>query len=166
MENKINKKVENYLEYYRECIKQKIVELDLDKEKHTTLLDTIYNFKNLQLDKEDFMKRKRVVTQVNLNDRCCAKKANGDQCTRKKKDNCRYCGTHEKCQPHGIVNKTETDTITVKRCIHILDINGINYYVDDLNNVYNTADILKNSNQPKIIGKLIVHGERKDIILQ
>ena len=35
-----------------------------------------------------------------------------------------------------------------------MDINGINYYVDDNNNVYNTADILSNSSNPNIIGRL------------
>ena len=166
MENKINKKVENYLELYKEAIKQRIQELKLDNAIQSSLFDVIYNFNNLYLEKEDFMKRKRIVTNVPLNDRCSAKKANGEQCTRKKKENSKYCGTHEKCQPHGIVSITDTSTSSVKRSISILDINGINYYVDDSNNVYDTADILKNSNVPNIIGKLVVNADKKDEILQ
>jgi len=32
------------------------------------------------------------------------------------------------------------------------DINGIIYHIDKFNNVYNTEDILKNVENPKIIG--------------
>ena len=41
-----------------------------------------------------------------------------------------------------------------KISLTIIDVNGINYYVDDDNNVYNTADILSNSKTPGIIAKL------------
>ena len=152
MENKINKKVEHYIETYRETLRTKILGLDIDSEIQNKLLETLYSFDTLQLDKEDFMKRKRIVSQVPIGDRCIAKKANGEQCTRKKKDECSFCGTHEKCQPHGIVTPSNNEKTLKRCCITIVDINGINYYVDDNNNVYNTADILTNSTTPKIIG--------------
>ena len=85
MENKINKKVEHYIETYRETLRTKILGLDIDSEIQNKLLETLYSFDTLQLDKEDFMKRKRIVSQVPLGDRCIAKKASGEQCTRKKK---------------------------------------------------------------------------------
>ena len=82
-----------------------------------------------------------------------AKKANGEQCTRRKKDQCEYCGTHEKCQPHGIIDNIIEKT-TLKKCeIFIKDIKGINYYIDLEGNVYDTADILHNKINPKIIAK-------------
>ena len=100
------------------------------------------------------MKRKRIVSSIPLNERCTAKKANGEQCTRKKKDECSFCGTHDKYQPHGIVTLTHKEKTQKKVCLTIVDVNGINYYVDDANNVYNTGDILSNSNNPSIIAKL------------
>ena len=106
MENKINKKVEQYIESYKETLRSKILCLDIDSGIQNKLLETLYSFNTLQLDKEDFMKRKRIVSQVPICDRCTAKKANYEQCTRKKKEGCSFCGTHEKCQPHGIVSKT------------------------------------------------------------
>lgn len=152
MENKINKKLDNYMEKYREALKSKIIELKMDKDLQNKLLETIYSFNTLQLEKEDFMKRKRIVSSVSICDRCTAKKANGEQCTRKKKTNCNFCGTHDKFQPHGIVSLSVNEK-SLKRCsITIVDVNGINYYVDENNNVYDTADILSNNNKPSIIG--------------
>lgn len=160
MESKINKKVEQYLDEYREKMREKILELDIDSDIQTKLLATVYSFDTLQLDREDFMKRKRVVSQVAIGDRCIAKKANGDQCSRKKKDECSFCGTHEKSQPHGVVAACKSDK-TVRKCsITIMDINGINYYVDDDNNVYNSADILSNNSNPRIIGRMHAENDR------
>lgn len=154
MENKINKKVEQYIEKYREKMREKILESDIDSGLQNKLLETLYSFDTLQLEKEDFMKRKRIVSQVAQGDRCIGKKANGEQCTRKKKDECSFCGTHEKSQPHGVVILSKNEKSLKRCCITILDINGINYYVDDNNNVYNTADILSNNSNPKIIGNV------------
>lgn len=164
MENKINKKVELYIEQFRENIRSKILDLDIDNEMQNKLLETIYSFNTLHLDKEDFMKRKRIVSSVPLSDRCSAKKANGDQCTRKRKNDCAFCGTHDKFQPHGIVETTGNQK-KLKRCsITIIDINGINYYIDENNNVYSTADILCNSQNPNIVGKVSNIGGKLEFI--
>ena len=80
----------------------------------------------------------------------------------KKKDTCSFCGTHEKCQPHGIVTPSSNEKTLKRCCITIVDINGINYYVDDNNNVYNTADILTNSTNPKIIGVVKNDGAKQE----
>jgi hypothetical protein len=154
MENKINKKVEQYIDRYRETVRREIMGLEIESRIQNKILETLYTFETLHLEKEDFMKRKRIVSQVAGGDRCIAKKANGEQCTRKKKETCSFCGTHEKCQPHGVISITKNEKTMKRCCITIMDINGINYYVDDNNNVYNTADILSNSNNPNIIGRL------------
>ena len=55
------------------------------------------------------MKRKRVKNVVHLSDRCCAKRANGEQCTRRRKDTTtEYCGTHLKGTPHGICDVAQS----------------------------------------------------------
>ena len=164
MEAKINKKVEQYLDEYREKMRGKILELDIDSNIQTKLLETVYSFETLQLDREDFMKRKRVVSQVAIEDRCIAKKASGDQCSRKKKHECSFCGTHEKCQPHGVVATSKNDKVVRRCCITVMDINGINYYVDDNNNVYNSADILSNNSNPRIIGRMQTDNDRTSFV--
>ena len=49
------------------------------------LTSFVYEYEKLKLTKEDFMKRKRVKNTVPIQERCLAKRANGEQCTRKKK---------------------------------------------------------------------------------
>ena len=87
MENKINKKVEVFIEDFKDAIRGKIIELNLENDSQTKLLEVLYSIQTLHLNKEDFMKRKRIVSSIPLTDRCIAKKANGEQCTRKKKMN-------------------------------------------------------------------------------
>ena len=53
-------------------------------------LKYIYDYERLTLNKDDFMKRKRVKNSVPFCDRCCAKRASGEQCTRRKKEEDEY----------------------------------------------------------------------------
>ena len=79
------------------------------------LIQYIYDYDRLTFNKEDFQKRKRVKNFVPIFDRCCAKRANEEQCTRRKKDGCEYCGTHLKGTPHGIIdNQNEPKNNTQK----------------------------------------------------
>lgn len=153
METKLNKKLEIHMDNFKNNLKNQIDRLILDDRLNQELSAFIFNYKQLTLEHTDFMKRKRVVTSIPLNERCMAKKANGEQCTRRKKDDCEYCGTHEKCQPHGIIDNI-IEKNTLKKCeIYIKDIKGIHYYIDTEGNVYDTADILHNKINPKIIAK-------------
>ena len=72
------------------------------------------------------------------------KEASGEQCTRRKKDGCQYCGTHSKGTPHGIVNENEPTNTTTKIEVSAIDIKGIVYYLDNKENVYDTEDIIAN----------------------
>jgi hypothetical protein len=106
------------------------------------------------------MKRRRVKNAVTLSDRCCAKRASGEQCTRRKKDENEYCGTHLKGTPHGIVSTNEENkNITQKVEVWAQDIQGIIYYIDNKNNVYQTEDIIINKLNPNIIAKYEKKGE-------
>jgi hypothetical protein len=114
----------------------------------------VYNYEKLRLGKEDFMERKRVKSVVPIYERCCAKRANGEQCTRRKKDGETYCGTHIKGTPHSIVDEVECETPTAKNVkvdIWAQDIKGIIYYIDKAGNVYDTEDIMKIDKYPKRI---------------
>jgi hypothetical protein len=111
------------------------------------------------------MKRKRVKNVVHLSDRCCAKRANGEQCTRRRKDaESEYCGTHLKGTPHGIMDAHQENKVTTQKIeVWAQDIQGIVYYVDKCNNVYQAEDIISNKMNPKIIAKYVKMGEHYSI---
>ena len=96
-------------------------------------------------------KRKRNKHQIPLNERCIAKKSGGEQCTRRKKCDSDFCGTHIKGTPHG----QTTDLINNLKKVNVFaeDIDGIIYYIDNQNNVYNSEDVFKQIDNPRIISK-------------
>lgn len=121
---------------------------------HADLMKLVMGYEKFKLCSEDLMKRKRVKNIVPLFDRCVAKRANGEQCTRRKKEGEGYCGTHTKGRPHGSVNETSDNVITNKKVdVWIKEIKGIIYYIDGDNNVYDPEDILLNKINPKVIMK-------------
>ncbi len=165
MEKRINKKLNDYIFTYKSHIKDKIQELcvacdSVEDQKLKNLIQEFYDYPNLSFTKEDFQKRKRVKNVVPLHERCCALKAANEQCTRRKKDNSDYCGTHIKGIPHGIVDNVDNNKVAENTERNIMvtahDFSGIIYYIDDDKNVYNTVDIHNNKSNPKIIAKYIV----------
>lgn len=162
MERRINKKIENYISDFKDNVKQKASELGMTKDPNLSqLVQFIYDYDRLALGKEDFMKRKRVKNVVHLSDRCCAKRANGEQCTRRRKDNTtEYCGTHLKGTPHGICDLDEEEKPQGQKVeVWAQDIQGIVYYIDKASNVYQVEDIMQGKVNPKIIAKYIKVGE-------
>ena len=125
MEKRLSKKAETYITSFKDCIREKVTHLGLNKnEQVNQLLQFIYDYERLSFAKEDFQKRKRIKNFVPIFDRCCAKRANEEQCTRRKKDGCEYCGTHLKGTPHGIVdtqsepkNTTQNNRPTLNRTL-------------------------------------------------
>ena len=153
MEKRINKKIETYVTTLKESIHKKITELCIDeKEKMNELIEYIYEYQRLIIQKEDLVKRKRIKNSIpNLN-RCIAKRANDEQCTRRRKEGCEYCGTHVKGTPHGVINSNVVNEIVSHKIeVFAEEIFGIVYYIDKQNNVYKTEDILEGKQNPKII---------------
>ncbi len=166
MEKRLNKKVETYITEFKDSIREKATQLGLNNDLKTTqLLQYIYDYNRLSFGKEDFQKRKRVKNFVPIYDRCCAKRASNEQCTRRRKEGSEYCGTHMKGTPHGIMdtNQTEVKASTQKIEVWAQDIQGIVYYIDKFENVYDTADIIKNQMNPKIIAKYTKNEETYSI---
>ena len=162
MERRINKKIEHYISELKDNIKEKATELGLSNDtKLTQLVQYIYDYERLALGKEDFLKRKRVKNVVHLSDRCCAKRANGEQCTRRRKDETtEYCGTHLKGTPHGICNFEEEQKPQGHKVeVWAQDIQGIIYYIDKNSNVYQIEDVMKGHVNPKIIAKYVKVGD-------
>ena len=173
MERRVNKKIEDYIIGFKNEMAKKLQEvanalqvtdvstrdelmraIDNTKLHCNYMTGFVYNYEKLRLGKDDFMKRKRVKSVVPIYEGCCAKRANGEQCTRRKKDGETYCGTHIKGTPHSIVDDVECETPTTKNVkvdIWAQDIKGIIYYIDKAGNVYDTEDIMKIDKYPKRI---------------
>ena len=161
MERRLNKKLEAYIASFKDNVRDKATQMGMTKdEKVNQLLQYVYDYERLMFLKEDFQKRKRVKNFVPIFDRCCAKRASNEQCTRRKKEGCEYCGTHLKGTPHGIVDmQNEQKNTTYKVEVYAQDIQGIVYYIDKNNNVYQAEDIAMNKVNPKIIAKYVKIGD-------
>ena len=173
MERRVNRKIEDYLIAFKNDVVKQLQEVsgDLNGEplsqvavdsraKCNTMISFVDNYENLRLNKDDFMKRKRVKSVVPIYDRCCAKRASGEQCTRRKKGNDMYCGTHIKGTPNSVMEEPAGEAPTTKNVkvdIWAQDIKGIIYYIDKAGNVYDTEDIMKIDKYPKRIIAKYVH---------
>ena len=167
MERRLSKKADNYTDEIKNNLIETIQSfksnaIDIvkqdEKEEFNTNLDEIIKcvngIKPLVITKEDFLKRKRTKNNVILSDRCCACRANGEQCSRRTKEDSNYCGTHIKGVPHGIVKQDVVKT-TRKKEVWCQDIGGIYQYIDSDFNIYSHEDIMKNLVNPAIIGKCV-----------
>ena len=162
MEKRINKKVETYIGDFKNDIRKK---LESYENFHTgninmnDFLEYIYDYDRLSITKEDLSKRKRLKNSIPSNNRCNAKRAMGEQCTRRRKENCEFCGTHMKGLPNGLINLDEIANHTQMKRMEVFaqEICGITYYIDHHSNVYNTEDVMKSSENPRIVEKYVVN---------
>lgn len=169
MEKRINDQLKNYLSKFKDDVRDKIVELGLGETEHINeLLEFVYEYNRLTFEKEDFMKRRRVKNSVPMENRCNAKRANGEQCTRKRRDDCEFCGTHYKGTPHGIATNENgssesmmNEAVTLE--VFAEEIGGIVYYIDKFKNVYKTDDVLQAKLNPGIIAKWEKTGDKYTI---
>jgi len=172
MDRRINAKVDAYAIGFKNQIAAKFEEV---RQKHAAnvssfpaqaaemhrdfmgIMEFIYGADKLKLTKDDFMKRKRIKNMVPVFDRCHAKRANGEQCTRRKKEGCMCCGTHTKGTPHGMFDNMEPAITNVKVETWVQDIKGIMYHIDNQGNVYDPEDIVSNKINPNVIAKYAKH---------
>ena len=160
MERRVTKKFDDHLTDFKNNIKswlddhQGIIVNDTSTPLTSEFLQYIYDYSTLQLTKEDFQKRKRVKNHVPHCDRCLAKRANDEQCTRRKKDDSDFCGTHIKGTPHGIFDSSQPKEDSVNKVeVWIQEIKGIHYYIDAHNNIYDPEDIIENKKNPSVVAK-------------
>ena len=168
MEKRINEQTRQYLSKFKDDIRAKIVSLELnDTPGVNELIEFVYEYNRLSFKNEDFMKRRRVKNSVPTENRCNAKRANGEQCTRKRRDDCEFCGTHYKGTPHGIATQDEDTSDSNKNAITLEvfaeEIGGIVYYIDKFKNVYKTDDVLQSKMNPVVIAKWEKNGDRYTI---
>jgi ubiquitin len=154
MDKRLNRQIESYISKFKNDVKLKVIQMSLpDIEQANELVSYIFSYDRLVLSKEDVSKRKRVKNSIPDTNRCRAKRATGEQCTRKQKEGCIFCGTHVKGTPHGVIQTEQQDTDKIRVEVFAQEIYGITYYLDTHKNVYNTEDILNNKTNPGIIAK-------------
>lgn len=167
MEKRVTKKIETHQVEFKNEIKKWIEKSGCrfiskrndngEIDKTNDFLAFIYDYDSLSLSKADFQKRTRAKNVVPNYNRCVAKRANGEQCTRRKNDNSTLCGTHSKGTPHGLFLEEGEEKYEEKKemkvQVWVEEIKGIHYYIDSNNNVYSSEDILSNKKNPKIISK-------------
>ena len=168
MEKRINARIQQYISAFKDDIKNKMRELNFENnQKVNDLLEHVYEYDRLVLKEDDFVKRKRVQNAIPSSNRCNAKRANGVQCTRRRKTDCEFCGTHFKGTPHGLVTECATDANSENHSqkleVVAKEIKGIVYYIDKYNNVYKTEDILQGVNNPTVIAKCVRQGAQYTI---
>ena len=169
MEKHINQKIEQYQVAFKNDIKKWLLthNISVVDSKNNVMngefLQFIYDYNSMQMNETDFKKRKRIKNAVPQFELCIAKRANGEQCTRRKKTDGEYketttnfCGTHVKGTPHGVItNDVEMPKPNTKVEVWVKDIKGINYYIDANHNVYKPEDILSNKVNPSVIAKWV-----------
>ena len=164
MEKRLNKKIELYVTQLKDDMRDKISQLKIgdtlqENTKVNDLIEYIYEYDRLCLTKDDFVKRKRVKNSIPNTNRCNAKRANGEQCTRRRKEGCDFCGTHYKGTPHGLILDKEGGDESKKTFeITAEEVAGIIHYLDKYGNVYNISDIMSNKENPEIIGRYTKNG--------
>ena len=163
----MNKRIENKINKHISTFKTDILSIILqDRENeinsHETIdkiCELIKTYKNLSITESD-LKKKRTRNTIPACERCNALRANGDQCTRRKKNSSMFCGTHSKGTPNGIYNNTDKESDCYeKREIEVVDYKGIPYYSDKQNRIYSHHDILKNIDSPNIIGEFVYNND-------
>lgn len=163
MENRITRKVDTYLTSFKQDVKKWFEKNEADiagPSGKSEFLKFIFDYDALTLSKDDFSKRKRVKNTVPCQLRCCAKRANGEQCTRRRKDGEEFCGTHIKGTPYGKIISDKNDVVAPKkRDVWVQEIKGIQYFIDNEQNVYLHDDILANKHNPTVIATYSKVGE-------
>lgn len=155
MDRKLNKRIADYVGDFKKNIKQKALDLQFQEtDKIEELVRYVFEVERLVFSKDDVSKRKRIKNAIPSLNRCHARRANGEQCTRKQKEGCSFCGTHVKGTPHGIITTSESDNgDVITGEVFAEEIGGIVYYLDKHNNVFSTEDILNDKQDPKVIAQ-------------
>ena len=162
MEKQLNQKIEQFQIQFKHDIKQWLTTHRISMTNETSapmngdFLKFIYDYTNMQLNENDLKKRKRIKNIVPQFELCIAKRANGEQCTRRKRTNeegsteepVHFCGTHIKGVPHGVVGAAKMRKLDLRA----EDIGGIIYWLDAAHQVYKTEDVMNKKTNPAVIG--------------
>jgi hypothetical protein len=157
MEKRANMLIDTFIVKFKDDIRDKVISLGLDDVVANDIIQFVYDYDRLVIDHDAIARPKRTKTSIPIASRCSAKLANNEQCTRKRRKDCDFCGTHANSKPNGLMTNEEEHAEFLKSSnqkveISAEDVNGIIYHVDSFGNAYNTEDILRGSENPRIIG--------------
>lgn len=176
VERKLNAVIDEYVKMFKKDVMTRASHLglvplpgssDVPCPKLMSLLQYVCDYDTLVVDRSDFAKSVRIKNSVFHGDRCSALRANGEQCTRRRRDDSVYCGTHAKGTPHGTCQfQTDGSAPPVGHKVEVWsqDIQGIIYYIDKSGNVYQTEDVMKCVDNPKVIANYEKTGDVYTII--
>jgi hypothetical protein len=88
-----------------------------------------------------------------------AKRATGEQCTRRRKDGSDFCGTHFKNSPHGQIPTPDAETTVHQIELFTEKVHGIVYFLDNKGHVYNTEQVMENMQNPEVIATWVRDAE-------
>ena len=117
MEKLTNNQFDLYVIKFKDTIKNKI-KISSFQENENELINFIDQY---PMYKDDLQKTKRIKIDIPIIDRCIGKRINGEQCTRRKRKECDYCGTHFNSIPYAIHSLR-----------HFLQISSFNSYFNSL----------------------------------
>ena len=136
MEKRLNAKIDVWTTDFKGALAGKIQLMEMADDAKAPLLQFIYDYGHLVVKKEDIQKRTRVKNLVPFHERCRALRANGEQCTRRKKDCAKFCGTHIKGIPHGEISDAGSKESLLKKVqVWVQEVNGIIRHIDKTGNV-------------------------------
>lgn len=100
--------------------------------------------------------KKNKKTILDSTEICVARKADGQRCTRKRRENSEYCGKHSSHLKYGRADDNKPTDKTDEKYVMTWheNIDGLDYLVDDQNVVYTY-----NLENPEIIGKKNIEGK-------
>ena len=139
----------NFNNKLTEIIDSIATEYNLDKEKLISkYIGDVSDISEILDDKKKKRKKNKVLNSEEL---CMAKKADNNQCTRRRKPNCDYCGKHQNNLKFGRIDDEEkfNDNSKYIRTLHER-IGGEDYLIDD-NNILYTFD----KENPTVLGRKV-----------
>lgn len=110
----------------------------------------------------DFEKKRRSRSSIPYYERCSGRKADSEQCTRRRQDGSLFCGTHVKGTPYGRVS--DGHAASDKVVVQALEIQGIVHWVDSANNVYSQEDVHARKKNPRVIAKVSIVGGKHVLV--
>ena len=143
--------------------KQNIIDIITSDRGDQTIIDQINNYIFPLLSNDHMNKKKRTKNNIPICERCEAKRASGERCSRRKRGASIYCGTHIKGTPHGKINDKQSSLKKIETINK--DINGIIYCIDKFGNVYDNEDILCGKPNPRVLTQYEGHWDSDTITI-
>ena len=131
----------------------KLKSLHIDTEKISEIMNYISEQSIFNIQNDVSKKTHRTRKTISISEQCNATRIDGNRCTRRKRTDLHYCGTHLNCTSYTEFNTMEPIRPIIDKSVSAIDIQGIIYYIDLDLNVYNTEDVLNDVVDPSIIGK-------------